>query len=189
VVSLSAPSPAGFGGIPLAGTWTLTITDAKSGVTGNLGVFGLSVNGGNPEPCTQGACCTSDGPCAIRGFAECGAMGGTWNSSASCTPDPCVAQTGACCRGSTCAATAADACIGANSSFAGAGTVCNAFGVNNTSPCCLADYNHAGGVTVQDIFDFLGAYFTFNPQADINGVGGVTVQDIFDFLGAYFTGC
>ena len=28
-----------------------------------------------------------------------------------------------------------------------------------------------------------------DPRADFNGVGGVTVQDIFDFLAAWFMGC
>jgi hypothetical protein len=78
-------------------------------------------------------------------------------------------------------------CIGASAGYAGNGTVCNAPG-NDTSPCCKADYNHAGGVSVQDIFDFLAGYFTGDPRADFNG-GGVSVQDIFDFLAAYFTGC
>ena len=55
-------------------------------------------------------------------------------------------------------------------------------------PCCKAEFNHAGGVSVQDIFDFLAAYFAGDPSADING-GGVSVQDIFDFLAAYFAGC
>ncbi len=54
---------------------------------------------------------------------------------------------------------------------------------------CIADFNGAGGVTVQDIFDFLAAYFSGDERADVNGAGGVTVQDIFDFLAAYFTGC
>jgi hypothetical protein len=56
-------------------------------------------------------------------------------------------------------------------------------------PACPADFNMAGGVTVQDIFDFLAAYFGSDPRADFNGAGGITVQDIFDFLAAYFTGC
>jgi hypothetical protein len=30
------------------------------------------------------------------------------------------------------------------------------------------------------------AYFAGLPAADFNGAGGVTVQDIFDFLVAYF---
>jgi hypothetical protein len=61
--------------------------------------------------------------------------------------------------------------------------------VSVAQAACPADFNHVGGVTVQDIFDFLAAYFAGLPTADFNGVGGVTVQDIFDFLGAYFTGC
>lgn len=53
---------------------------------------------------------------------------------------------------------------------------------------CIADFNNDQTVGVQDIFDFLGAYFVGDPSADING-GGITVQDIFDFLTAYFAGC
>ncbi len=54
---------------------------------------------------------------------------------------------------------------------------------------CRADFNNAGGLTVQDIFDFLAAYFAGLPAADFNGAGGLTVQDIFDYLAAYFAGC
>lgn len=54
---------------------------------------------------------------------------------------------------------------------------------------CIGDFNGSGGVTVQDIFDFLSAYFSGSAAADVNGSGGVTVQDIFDFLSAYFSGC
>ena len=54
---------------------------------------------------------------------------------------------------------------------------------------CPADINCSGTLTVQDIFDFLAAYFAGEPAGDFNGVGGLTVQDIFDFLAAYFSGC
>jgi hypothetical protein len=54
---------------------------------------------------------------------------------------------------------------------------------------CAADFNCSGAITVQDIFDFLAAYFAGNPLADFNGSGGISVQDIFDFLAAYFAGC
>ncbi len=54
---------------------------------------------------------------------------------------------------------------------------------------CLADFNGAGGITVQDIFDFLAAYFSGNIAADVNSSGNLTVQDIFDFLSLYFSGC
>jgi len=96
------------------------------------------------------------------------------------------AVNGACCRGATCGSETMTACTGPNSSFAGASTVCNIF-PSNLSPCCFADYNHQGGITVQDIFDFLAGYFSGSPAADING-GGISVQDIFDYLSAYFAG-
>ena len=54
---------------------------------------------------------------------------------------------------------------------------------------CPADFNGTGGLTVQDIFDFLAAWFSGLPSADFNHTNGITVQDIFDFLAAWFTGC
>ena len=63
------------------------------------------------------------------------------------------------------------------------------FSFTITTPPCRADFNGANGVSVQDIFDFLAAWFNNSPSADFNGVNGVTVQDIFDFLGAWFAGC
>lgn len=53
---------------------------------------------------------------------------------------------------------------------------------------CFADFNCSGSLTVQDIFDYLNAYFDNNPAADING-DGVSVQDIFYLLEQYFSGC
>jgi hypothetical protein len=54
---------------------------------------------------------------------------------------------------------------------------------------CRADFNHSGALSVQDIFDFLAAYFSGNPTADFNTSGTITVQDLFDYLAAYFAGC
>ncbi len=54
---------------------------------------------------------------------------------------------------------------------------------------CPADFNGSGTVSVQDIFDFLAAYFANEAAADVNHSGSVTVQDIFDFLATYFAGC
>ncbi len=118
---------------------------------------------------------------------------GMWNDLAAAgSNDYAILETepsgGACCTGATCAVTSEAACTGDFAHFAGNGTTCNVPG-NNTSPCCRADYNQSGAVSVQDIFDFLSGYFTLNPAADVNESGGVSVQDIFDFLSAYFTGC
>ncbi|MCC6322776.1 MAG: hypothetical protein IT438_15220 [Phycisphaerales bacterium] len=57
------------------------------------------------------------------------------------------------------------------------------------SVLCPGDFNRSGGVSVQDIFDFLAAYFSGDPCADVNKSGAVSVQDIFDFLSAYFAPC
>jgi probable HAF family extracellular repeat protein len=54
---------------------------------------------------------------------------------------------------------------------------------------CPSDFNHDGSTTVQDIFDFLAAYFSQDTRADFNADHAISVQDIFDYLAAYFTGC
>jgi hypothetical protein len=137
-----------------------------------------------------GTCCVPASVCFVTTVTDCTNQAGVFTVNAACTPtDPCVVTpTGACCAGTTCSVIEQSACSGANTHYAGDNSTCNAAG-NNTTPCCKADFNQNGSVTVQDIFDFLAAYFSANTLADINGVGGVTVQDIFDYLAAYFGGC
>lgn len=52
---------------------------------------------------------------------------------------------------------------------------------------CSADFNGTGIVSVQDLFDYLAAYF--NGTTDSNGLGTVSAHDIFVFMQAYFAGC
>ena len=59
--------------------------------------------------------------------------------------------------------------------------------INAWNPC-PQDFNENGVVSVQDIFDFLAAFFGNDCRADFNNASGISVQDIFDFLAAYFTG-
>ncbi len=68
---------------------------------------------------------------------------------------------------------------------AGASTLMVVNHITGPSP----DFNESGVVSVQDIFDFLGAYFSGDPRADFNGAFGISVQDIFDFMAAFFAGC
>lgn len=96
---------------------------------------------------------------------------------------------GACCTGSTCSVSTAATCTGSIARFAGVGTSCNPPG-NAVSPCCKADFNQSGTITVQDVFDFLAAWFVGSIAADFsgNGAGTPTVQSVFDFLAAWFAG-
>lgn len=71
--------------------------------------------------------------------------------------------------------------IGGSDGAMGSGTL--------TITCCPADFNASGSASVQDIFDFIAAYFAGNPRSDFNGSGATGVQDLFDFLSAYFTVC
>ena len=107
----------------------------------------------------------------------------------------CNGTTGVCCRGSTCNTSVGQAgcATGAGTAgafFASSGSTCNSGSVSN-SPCCYADYNKVGGVTVQDIFDFLNDWFAGSIYAKVGGngaSGGLSVQNIFDFLTNWFTG-
>ena len=105
--------------------------------------------------------------------------------------------TGVCCRGTTCNTsvtqancTAPGAGIGATYAVGPLGNACNVAN-NRIAPCCYADFNKTGGVTVQDIFDYLAAWFGGSPYARYagDGTGGApTAQSIFDFLAAWFAG-
>ena len=101
---------------------------------------------------------------------------------------------GVCCRGATCSTTVAQgSCTGsgtAGASFVTTSSVCNSGPISST-PCCYADYNKVGGLSVQDIFDFLGDWFASSPFANTGGNGGaapLSVQNIFDFLTDWFAG-
>lgn len=75
-----------------------------------------------PEaPPQEGACCFSDGTCAILTPADCSTQGGAFFGGA-CDPNPCPPPpTGACCVGTVCTITTALDCQG---TWQGAGTTC-----------------------------------------------------------------
>jgi len=186
---LSDGAPAGLYRIDTAAMTTTLVAAYPAGETD---IDGLAVHNGR-------AYYVSDGPNTLQAnfyvydIASATQIGtlpspltasGTFSAAAFVAP---ATTNGACCFGTTCSPTSAGACTGPNRRFVGSNTACNAAG-NVTEPCCKADFNQSGSVTVQDIFDFLSAYFTNSATADING-GGVSVQDIFDYLTAYFRGC
>lgn len=100
------------------------------------------------------------------------------------------AARGACCWGAACIQSSPTGCLGPNKAFAGLSTTCNPAG-SATTPCCRADFNHGGGITVLDIFEYLSEWFAGGVAAAVggNGIRTPVVQDIFDFLGAWFAGC
>jgi hypothetical protein len=118
-------------------------------------------------------------------------------AAAPCTPSSCASltvtvnpTTGACCNGygvaKTCAVVPPASCAGPTTpqhAYRGDCTVCGQF------VCCPADYNNNGIMEVQDIFDFINAWFMGAPTTDFDHSGVLEVQDIFSFLNVWFTGC
>jgi hypothetical protein len=132
-----------------------------------------------------GACCRDTGQCVVTADFDC--ENGTFSQGNPCIAVTCEAAIGACCHGTTCSTATQISCGAGGGAYQGSGTACGAAG--NPTSCCPANFNGVGGVSVQDIFDFLAAYFANDPRADFNHSGAVSVQDIFDFLAAYFAGC
>jgi hypothetical protein len=163
---------------------------AVAGYNGGTGTYTLNVNYAG----TVGSCCNGS-QCVLTDAANCT---GTYTDGGVCTPNPC-GPSGVCCRGSTCTTTitSAGACTGslvpgqaAGAAFATAAPTCNTGAISST-PCCYANYNKVNGITVQDIFDFLGDWFAGSVYAKVGGdgaAGPLTVQNIFDFLSNWFAG-
>ncbi len=108
-------------------------------------------------PDVPGACCNrATGGCAVVPASSCGALGGQFRGGGTtCALVTCAAE-GACCDGLICRVVPQTACLTIGR-YLGNGTACVCpSGVN---PCCAADFNNSGAVSVQDIFDFLEAYF------------------------------
>jgi len=158
-----------------------------------------------PNTCRLGPCCLPNGQCATIFPIQCAQQGGVIPNAPSCGPTVCR---GACCTppnvsynggilGTRCVFTHQAACTG---QWRGYGTTCaSPQGSTNFTSCCPANINGQGGVSVQDVFDFLALFFgnctgqagpPCNGQsADFNGSGTLTPQDIFDFLAVFFVPC
>ncbi len=143
-----------------------------------------------PNPCVAllGACC-SGSTCQLSIDSFCTVQMnqhfvGIGTVCAPCNPCNQFDLIGACCRGTACTTEPQSCCSGA---YQGVATTCGTSG--NPTTCCPANFNGIGGLTVQDIFDFLNAWFAGSTSADFNHVGWLTVQDIFDFLTAWFAAC
>lgn len=54
---------------------------------------------------------------------------------------------------------------------------------------CPADFSRTAGVTIDDLFLFLNAWFVGDPRADFDHAAGVAIDDLFLYLNGWFTGC
>jgi hypothetical protein len=181
------PSCSGTSRISLCGTTFDTVLAVYSGSCGALGAPIACDDDDGPACLTVQSSLDVTVTAGQTYLVRVGSYYPTVTGSGSLTIN-CAATLGACCAGSTCSLQTAAGCASPGSHFAGPSTTCNAPGVN-TTPCCKADFNASGVVTVQDIFDFLSAWFAGDPRSNFNGANGITVQDIFDFLAAWFAGC
>lgn len=96
---------------------------------------------------------------------------------------------GACCAGLGGCTIEADAaaCAAISGAFVGINASCGP--LDNRINCCPANVDRIGGVTLDDLFGYLFAYFSGGPEAEIDGVAGVGVGDLFAFLAVWFAGC
>jgi ELWxxDGT repeat protein len=94
--------------------------------------------------------------------------------------EPGAVYRGACCLASSaCSVTTPEECAG---SFA-------ALQVCQPTSCCTADFNLSRVVNIDDIFEYLLAWFNGNQRADIDTVPGLRVDDLFVFINLWFAGC
>jgi len=145
--SVGATSPSGgltyqwrrngiiLSGTNYTGTTTPTLAEAHVGLVENGAVFD----------------CIVSNPC-----------GSTISNGASVVVSP--QPTGACCHGATCFIAIGAVQCTAGGIYLGDGTICNPLSRTGAlNACCRADFNNSGAVSVQDLFDFLGAWFAGCP--------------------------
>lgn len=56
-------------------------------------------------------------------------------------------------------------------------------------PQCPGDFDGQNGVTIDDLFLYINAWFTSDPAADFDGQNGVGIDDLFLYINAWFVGC
>ena len=121
------------------GTW---YSACLLGVQGDWGIRAVILC---PDP--TGACCYTNGSCAVHTQTECTGGGGTYQGNGTtCSPNPCPAPSGACCStDGSCTVTLLANCSG---TWQGGGTTCTPNPCPQpTGACCHADGTCVSGVT------------------------------------------
>jgi hypothetical protein len=154
----------------VSGACTLVI-QSKCGASATWSGLGTTCT---PNVCLAdvGACChPATATCASLRRIDCTTFEGAFmGTGATCLPNPCEAPVGACCNGSVCTLTTWAECLGfrtrrflGNGSTCVPGTTAATTGWPTFNPCCKGDFNASGAPSVQDLFDFLAAYFAGCP--------------------------
>lgn len=71
--------------------------------------------------------------------------------------------------------------VGSRVGERGAGTLV----ISQAGASCPCDWNHTGGLSIQDLFDFLGSWFA--GAGDFNNSGQTTIGDVFDFIECFLS--
>lgn len=114
---------------------------------------------------TQAACCIPDGSCVVALVGSCPSGSTQQAAGTTCSPNNCPAPSiGACCNNATggCLVVDQSVCVTLGANYRGNGTTCSV-GQCTVTPVCRADFNGQNGVDVQDIFEFLNAWFAGCP--------------------------
>jgi hypothetical protein len=194
VACVSGACPTGACCIVNTGACSTATPSACAAQGGAYRGNGVACNTTSCAPPT-GACCAANGFClSNQTQSDCQNAGLAWQGGGvACSPNPCAPPAGVCCRGTVCTTGVTQAnCVSPGGTVGAAFSSqasCNASG-NSVSPCCYADFNKSGGLSVGDIFDYLNAWFTGSPFCKVagDGVASPSVQDIFNFLGIWFAG-
>ncbi len=177
------------------GTWQLFASDSFPGDTGSIRAFSLLITTAQPSTCDPAGACvpvaitanpssrsTCPGTMVTLAVTATGAPPITyqWRKNAS-NVTGATASTLSFAAALTTDSGTYDCVVTNNCSTATSNPATLVF--------CAADYNCTGGLTAQDIFDFLSSWFAGEPRADFNGDTHLNPGDIFSFLGAWFAGC
>lgn len=58
-----------------------------------------------------------------------------------------------------------------------------------TVTICRADFDCSGTLAIQDVFEYLSAWFASDPRADVDAAAGLTMNDVVEFVSIWFAGC
>ena len=56
-------------------------------------------------------------------------------------------------------------------------------------PYCPSDFNLDGATDPDDLADFIGAFFSSEPDSDFDHSGVIDPDDLADYIGAFFAAC